>query len=852
MTSSAATLQAQVNPRGLDTTYYFEYGPTTAYGASAPLPPGADLGAASTDQSANVRVQRLQAGTTYHYRVLATNSQGSEPGRDRTFTTPSPPGPFALPDGRAWEMVSPANKRGAIVEALTEEGGAIQAAEDGHALAYVTNAPTGPSPEGSRNPEPTQLLATRGATGWSSTELDVANESHGGYTPGLAREYRFFSTDLSLALMEPYGLTSKSEPPLSAQATERTPYIRNDATCGSAPASCFEPLATGAPGQADVPPGTDFGSQLRLGDATPDLAHVVLSSTVALTNAPAGALNLYEWSAGRLALVSELPGGKPAQSAQLGYNADEHRHAISNDGTLIYWTEPSTEGGSDSALYLTDTVAGATIRVDAAQGVAEPLQAEARFQTASSDGRRVFFTDGQKLTPDSTAGGTTAPDLYVCEIADVAGHPACRLTDLSVDQSYPRESAAVQLVVPGASEDGSYVYFVTAGGLAAGAAPSSCTPETGPKEPGPPGICQLYVRHYTGTEWAAPTLVASLGSGDAPDWGGAGYDLTAVTARVSPDGRYFAFMSRRSLTGYDNRDRSTGAPDAEVFLYDALAGRLVCASCNPTGARPMGIFVPGSGSGVHLRAEPTVAWEGRRVAAGIPGWTAIGTGETLYQSRYLSDSGRLFFNTADALVPRDTNGVEDVYEYEPTGVGGCTTSSEGFGERSDGCVALISSGTSSGESTFLDASASGNDVFFATAAGLVPGDRDGAYDAYDARVCTGASPCLADAGSSPAPPCEGAEACRPGAPAPLLGSEPFGSARFSGPGNLAAVPETRSSPGGSAAAALQLRLARALATCRRRWHRSQVRRRACERSARRAVKAAPSSRHRSRPARRGR
>ena len=49
-------------------------------------------------------------------------------------------------------------------------------------------------------------------------------------------------------------------------------------------------------------------------------------------------------------------------------------------------------------------------------------------------------------------------------------------------------------------------------------------------------------------------------------------------------------MSERSLTGYDNRDANSGVPDEEVFLYDADTGRLVCASCNPTGARPVGLF----------------------------------------------------------------------------------------------------------------------------------------------------------------------------------------------------------------------------------------------------------------------
>jgi len=54
-----------------------------------------------------------------------------------------------------------------------------------------------------------------------------------------------------------------------------------------------------------------------------------------------------------------------------------------------------------------------------------------------------------------------------------------------------------------------------------------------------------------------------------------------------------------------------------------------------------------------------------RLAASLPGWTRITASKALYQSRYLSNSGRLFFNAADSLAPVDSNGTEDVYEYEP-------------------------------------------------------------------------------------------------------------------------------------------------------------------------------------------
>ncbi len=94
---------------------------------------------------------------------------------------------------------------------------------------------------------------------------------------------------------------------------------------------------------------------------------------------------------------------------------------------------------------------------------------------------------------------------------------------------------------------------------------------------------------------------------------------------------------------------------------------LVCASCNPTGARPAG--TPAIGSRQIVDDE---MWAGGRqawLAANVPGFTPYADFTAVYQSRYLSDSGRLFFNSHDALVPTDVNGQWDVYEYEPPGIG---------------------------------------------------------------------------------------------------------------------------------------------------------------------------------------
>lgn len=81
VTTTTATLNGQVNPRGLTTTYWFEYGKTNAYGATTPI---RSVGAGSTVSEG---VTGLIADTTYHYRVVASNVVGTTYGADQTFAT---------------------------------------------------------------------------------------------------------------------------------------------------------------------------------------------------------------------------------------------------------------------------------------------------------------------------------------------------------------------------------------------------------------------------------------------------------------------------------------------------------------------------------------------------------------------------------------------------------------------------------------------------------------------------------------------------------------------------------------------------------------------------------------------
>ncbi len=684
VSSTEATLHTQINPLGNDTTYYFQYGTQScaqnpAACTNIPAPPGLDIGAGEEDVAQSQPIIGLSPNTTYFYRVIAKNTLGTTEGPERTLTTKQLMSTFALPDNRAWEMVSPPEKGSTPVEALTREGGWILAAEDGSRLAYVANGPLGEGVQGNRTPEWQQMLATRGEHNWESQDLATASSKAKGLAPGQTPEYQFFAPDLSHALVEPPG--GAPEPPLAPGVTQATLYLRDNAS------GTFQPLVT----EANVGPGTNFSGQIHFVGATSDLAHVIFSSNVALTG-PGSGLGLYEWTDGALQQISVLPNGAPAAGkVDLGYY-HLTAHAIADDGSRVLWTTPEVEGRVGH-LYLRDTARGETIKVDAAQGVAEPLKGTAQFQAASSDGSRVFFTDRQRLTADSTAEpGLQRSDLYECEIVEHAGKVTCSLTDLTVDHN-EGEHATVQELLLGATTDGSTVYLVAQGVLADNGNNSGESAESGKNN--------LYQLHFDGARWDT-TFIAALSNEDRPEWEGSKLANTAyLTARVSPNGRYLAFMSAAALTEYDNTDQSSGQPDQEVFLYDSATRSLRCISCNPSGARPKGVLDQvESGEGLGLLVDRRKVWSGQWLAGNIPGWTTQNLISAIFQSRYLSDDGRLYFNSPDELVPAALNHKENVYQYEPSGVGSCES-------PTGGCISLLTPGTSNKESAFIEATPSG-------------------------------------------------------------------------------------------------------------------------------------------------
>jgi len=736
VTTTAATLEAQINPKGSPARYVFQYisdasyqendpGERFAGAAEAPLG-GAPAGNGQKGINVAAGLLGLAPDTAYHYRAVASNClvQGEERecediGPEQVFRTFPVEAP-ELPDGRHWELVSPAQKNGGEVWPVAPGVGSCneeckpggfrkqfprQSSPDGEAVAYEGFPFSFTEGAVIEN----EYVSRRNAkTGWETTILApelMANGSDQGYKAFNANLTRglFYQVNPSLGPEAPNGYANLYSQPTGAPQT-------------------LSPLLT-----AEAPNRSAQGANklvLTYEGASADFSRIFFEANDALTEetpfAPQAVdggtekFNLYEWHEGQLSLVNVLPGntetipgaalgsGTLLKSGNPNSPAAVVTNAISADGSHVFWSN------SAGRVF---------VRIDGEY--TEPIVDTGKYLAASADGSRVLLNDGC---------------LY-----DIAEQECEALTE---------GHGGFQGVV-GQSEDLSHVYFVDTAVLS----------ET-PNEQG--AVAQAGKNNLYVWEDGVVSYVAS----DAV--GGGAASPVVRTSEASPDGRWVTFLSEAPLTGYDNTgpchlEPAATSPDGkeiparyalssckEVFLYDSVTKRLTCASCNPTGERPLG---PSNLSLIE------------------------GAEGSQQQPRYLSDSGRLFFDSQDSLSPYDTNGagvqaghaVEDVYEYEPEGVGDCG--------REKGCVRLISAGHEPVDSNFLAADEDGKNVFFTTRDQLVLKDHDELLDVYDARE--GAPiPGETETGRGE---CQG-EACQQAASPP---NDPTpGSSTFEGAGNV--------------------------------------------------------------------
>jgi hypothetical protein len=241
---------------------------------------------------------------------------------------------------------------------------------------------------------------------------------------------------------------------------------------------------------------------------------------------------------------------------------------------------------------------------------------------------------------------------------------------------------------------------------------------------------------------------------------------------ASRDGSKLAFVDTENLTSYDSKGHR------EVYVYDATNDSIACVSCNPDGSSPQrdsGLLSDELENGENQNPE----------AEGLNDPENAFTPDSY--PAVSNDDAHVFFNSREALVPQDTNGIEDVYEWERAGTGTCGTSNPSYSPASGGCVYLISSGTGSKGSLITGASEDGSNVFFISTESLAPQVIESAQQIYDARVDSG-FPYVAPKYGCDSGQCQGPQTPAP----PLLAPPP--SATFVGVGNPAPETSTKAKP----------------------------------------------------------
>jgi hypothetical protein len=760
--SNEVTVGAPIDPGGLHAGYYVEYGTSAAYGARTPE---IHLGAGISVVTVRVRLGGLQSSTEYHFRFVVKNGAGVAEGTDETFTTTLSASGLtsALPDNRAYELVSSPTANITVdsvagdghatgeKEGSGEPGGeeySIQpdrASVDGEALAY-TGFPGSENGNASyTDHQSNEWLATRSSAGWSTGDITAPGTS-------IDDEYSFFTEDLSADIF----FIGSNEPVVaSPEGPPNCGGIYSRSTDGGYHSLVPTSGGCGRPAEAD---GSADGTHLLFKDEA--------ALTAGATAGPfySGSDNLYDSVGGSLYQVNILPDGQPEPSprASLGVGAEND---VSADGSRVFW-----ESGATGGLYVRENdtqpqspsgecVSGdaCTVQVDAGEAACvakgQCNGGGGQFWNATADGSKVFFTDTNPLTADSTAAAGE-PDLYEYEVATGV------LTDLTVAGS---GHANVQGVI-GASEDGEYVYFAANGVLASNANANGETAQKDSEE----GRTLLYERHNGVTTFVAGTSLFELQymAGLHPtDWDSSPDNRVA---NVSKNGATLVFLSQQRLTSYNNEGI------IEAYLYQASTGRVSCATCSPIGAAPVSFY--------GHEAEPT--------PLPVLGGGGEYTHGYKFGPRVVSASGaRVFFDSRQPLVPQATNGLMNVYEWErPASASeannSCSVSSQSYSAVNAGCVYLLSGGQSTDDSFLAETDAEGNNVFFTSRGQFTSQAVDENVAMYDARVGGGFTELSTE--------CSGT-GCQGVPPAPPIFATPS-SVTYDGVGNFEPQPPVVEKP----------------------------------------------------------
>jgi hypothetical protein len=423
--AETAKVHAQINPGGGKTTYRIEYVTQKQFEegefAGAEKSPELDAGSARSPQSLTAQLTHLTPGTTYHYRVLASNANKATTGPVRTFTTlsfasPTDPCPNAhvrqqtsaagLLDCRAYELVSASNSGGYDVESDLVAGQTPLAGypeANGRVLYGVhgggipgTNNPT------NRGVDP--YVAARGENGWSTEYVGIPSNT----TPSAAP---FASTllagDAGLGTFA-FGGPEICQPCFADGSTGEPLHLPNGELIQGM-AGSLNPAGPAEPAGYIAMPLSGNGE------------HFVFGSTSKFEpEGNEGQIAIYDRNlkTEETHVVSKAPGNEdlPFLNLPCLLNCETDgiaELAISKDGSHILIGQLVEEAKGAKHWHLYMNVGDSVRTIDLTPGAAEGVL----FDGMTADGSKVFFSSEENLTNEDTSH--SGADIFIWE----EGHP---------------------------------------------------------------------------------------------------------------------------------------------------------------------------------------------------------------------------------------------------------------------------------------------------------------------------------------------------------------------------------------------------------------------------------------------
>lgn len=712
---TTATLQARVNPFGIATAYHFEWGPSGSFPNRIPANHELFAGSGFEPVVVTADLTGLQPASHYQFRVVATNADGTVVGETQRLETMNANG---LPDNRAFELVTPADKgpAGNVVSGfLIGQVSARPAANGDSYLWPLQNGMPGTTAGGWLMMKANRTVLDGTPRGWSSAQVSSPSlvqppeQDQIGFTP--PSKVNYASPDLRCGVLETYNPLTPDTPQLSVELGVVNLYLWREGGDGQV---SYQLITSRLPLNPEASPAAGL-SPYGTVRAAEDCSRVYfLPTSYQLLGGEVS--RLYEWEAasGELRDAGLRPDGSVGADmgfsrghATIGSPNGSNENAVTPDGRLFF---TALNSANKPAVFMRSgggTDAGGQVVEISTSETATPDNG-ARFEAASADGSTVFFRANHGLDaggiddeptseqcgplPGETANEGSSPkleakacDLYAYDVASE------ELSDLTVDPN-PADpfGAAIQGTVA-VDQDGSRVYFATLGQLVPGKG-RTYAQNTADRAAGG-GSVNVYLHDSEAAAGEELTYVTNL------EWAedARQFSLTRFnsSAQASADGARLLYEATSRQNWYD------GGGGAVAYLYDADADTIRCVSCRPDG-EPTAVTPDGL-----LQPNATVR---------TPLLTQL--------QRSLSENGsRAFFTSPDVLAPGAEQGKENVYEWE------------------EGQLSLLAVAARVGSIHailpelfgYKGSSADGSSAFLATARNLVPQDRDTIADVYAVR-----------------------------------------------------------------------------------------------------------------------